>query len=206
MESSQSAHHQPPYLVLFLIFAVLSVVFGLYYLSLSANPKPTANQSVDTQPTPAGDITTSPSEISVTPSPENPSYDSLPTAAVQPTPTIKTYVTPDGLFSVAYPSYRTVTIEKESTGQRYVFYSRSGNITVHVGANWSWQHPGRTFTPDLTVAGQPTFRYDTSTQSLIDFQSNNLDFTIQCVHSGKATLNQECDDFVKSFVLLSKTP
>jgi len=106
-------------------------------------------------------------------------------------------------FSVNYNSSRKVYQDKESTGNRYTFYSISGNFAIHVATSgqWAWTNPNRKFTKDLLIAGQPTFKYDIPTQTIIDLQSGDQDYTIQCVHNGNATLKSECESFYTSFKL-----
>ncbi len=137
-----------------------------------------------------------------------PSTDYLPTASVTPTdlptptPITKIYQNIVDNFKVTYKSNRQVYEEKYSAGNRHVFFNSDGNITVHVGTDWSWTNPDRNFTPDLLVSGQPTFVYSTATQKIVDFQKNNVDYTVQCVHNGLKSLMNECDQFMRDFKFL----
>lgn len=183
------------YLVLALIFLALSVP-GIIHLLNQSKPAPRF-ESPFIPPDPTSSET-------VTPVPE---FDSEPTSEPLSQPTEVTSPTPTPLienftgqgFSLSYPSYRKLTEEDENGGWRYVFYSSKGNITLHVGTQWSWSHPGRIMTSGYTVADQPTFRYEIPTQTLIDFQQLDKYYTIQCVHQGNEELKQECLDFAASF-------
>lgn len=159
------------YLILALIFLSASAygIFSLYrkpkLLDTSVIPTPTTNYSYD--------FNTVPQEPTIP----------------SPSPSFQKYT--GSTFTVTYGPNRKLIIENEPSGKRYVFYSSAGNITLHVGSKWSWQHPGRQLTP--------TFRYDTSTQTLIDLQKDDLNYTIQCVHGGSETLKSECDQFIANF-------
>ena len=135
------------------------------------------------------------------------------------TPTIKPTISPtptsspsaqlnfssseDG-FSIIYNSARKLYQDKESTGNRYTFYSISGNFAVHVAPSgtWSWTNSDRSFSQSFIVSGQSTFRYDIATQTIVDLQSSTKNYTLQCVHNGKESLKAECEIFLKSFQLL----
>jgi len=130
------------------------------------------------------------------------------TPTLTPIPTITSGIlnfksTADG-FSINYSSSRKLYQDTESTGNRYTFYSSAGNFAVHVAKSgiWSWTNPDRNFNSDLIVSGKNTFRYDISTQTIIDLQSSTKNYTIQCIHNGKENLKIECEEFIKSFTLL----
>lgn len=186
------------YLILAIIFLTVSVI-GVYRLYSHLSP---ATLTDDTTPIPTSSRAyTDQSDYD---------YDSptlAPTSVismdeVEPTPAHLQYT--GDTFKVTYPSYRQLTIENESFGKRYVFYSSKGNITLHAGTSWSWSHPGRTFSTDLTIASQPTFRYDTTTQTIVDFQVDDLKYTIQCVHNANSDLQSECDQFIANFQFSSQ--
>lgn len=184
------------YIALTVIMLVLSVV-GLYlYLRTSTSPAvdlvsittPAPDQITDVVPT----ITSVPDNqplITVNPS-------------ATPTPTIKTLISDVDDFSVDYSSSRTLYQDKEGSGTRYTLYSPSGNIAIHVGPSWSWVYPNRQFTDTLLVADQPTFRYDISSQTIVDFQSGTKKYTIQCLHHGQDSLEAECQQILTDFKLL----
>lgn len=133
-----------------------------------------------------------------------------PTVA-KPTPTITTatatpsaetmtnYENKDDGFSVAYNSFRKLYVENEPSGKRYIFYSYSGNITVHAGKTWSWINPGRIFTDKLLVGGEKSFIYEISNQKIVDVEKGDKKYTIQCVHNAKKDLKTECDKFLADF-------
>jgi len=132
----------------------------------------------------------------------------IPTITPTPTATINSnllnFKNIDDGFSIDYNSSRKLYQDTENSGNRYTFYSSTGNFAVHVSKSgtWSWTNPNRNFNSDLIVSGQNTYRYDISTQTIIDLQSNTKNYTIQCVHNGKAALKIECEEFIKSFQLL----
>ncbi len=123
---------------------------------------------------------------------------------VESTPTLTTYTSTEDGFSIDYLSSRKVYSDTESSGRRYTFYLYSGNFAVHVGLNdqWAWVTPNRNFSGDFLVSGQNTYRYDISTQTIVDIQYNGKNYTIQCVHNGKESLKTECEEFISSFQLL----
>lgn len=139
----------------------------------------------------------------------------VPTAAptktliITPTTTVttdnlKTYTNSTDAFSVSYSSSRVFTQDTEASGNRYTFSSSVGNFAIHVSPSgtWSWTHPNRQFTTNFTVSGQPTFRYDITTQTIVDLQSSTKNYTIQCVHNSVASVKAECEAFISSFKLL----
>ena len=107
-------------------------------------------------------------------------------------------------FSVSYSNQRQLHQDTEASGNRYTFTNKSGNFAIHVSPSgkWSWTHPDRQFTNSLVVSGQNTFRYDINAQTIIDLQSGDKNYTIQCIHNGIESLKTECDQFVSSFKLL----
>ena len=106
-------------------------------------------------------------------------------------------------FTVFYSSQRQAYQDTESSGDRYTFVNKSGNFAIHVSPSgkWSWTHPNRQFTSTLLVSGKNTFKYDIDTQTIIDLQSSDKNYTIQCIHNGLSSLKTECDQFVSSFQL-----
>jgi hypothetical protein len=149
-------------------------------------PTPTASPTAKLTPTPKTTVAPTVAPVSKTSS------------------TIQTFTNQSDSFSISYKSTRTEYSDKESSGNRYTFINSSGNFAVHVGLNnkWAWINSDRSFTSDLLVSGQNTFRYDISTQTIVDLQSSDKNYTIQCIHNGNATLKAECEDFIKSFKLL----
>lgn len=124
------------------------------------------------------------------------------TASVSATPVMnKNKIFEDKVdgFRVTYENKRQVYQDTEESGNRYTFYHHSGNIAVHVGKKWSWLYPGRTFTTDLMVSGTNSSVYEISNQKIVDFEKNELKYTIQCVHNAKEELRKECEEFVKNF-------
>lgn len=170
-------------------------------------------------------IATSSAKITITPT-ATPSSKITITPTATPSTKIKTKITPtftptltpiptttpsilnfksstDG-FSISYNSSRKLYQDTESSGNRHTFYSSAGNFAVHVAKSgtWAWTNPDRNFNSELIVSGQNTYRYDISTQTIIDLQSNTKNYTIQCVHNGKEALKTECEEFINSFQLL----
>ncbi len=199
-------------------------------LLISTFNTPKITQTPTSIPTPEPTITAAPTatsstKISVTPTATSstkltitPTTKVTPTTKITPTSTPIVTVTPtstptasilnfkstaDG-FSINYNSTRKLYQDTESSGNRYTFYSSLGNFAVHVSQSgtWSWSHPDRNFSSAFIVSNQNTFRYDISTQTIIDLQSSSKNYTIQCIHNGKATLKTECEEFIKSFQLL----
>lgn len=162
---------------------------------LSPTLKPTIVPIQRSTPTPTKTPTLIPTKM---PTPE-------PTSSI---PTILTFTNPANNFSIKYLSNRKVYPSTEDFGDRYTFYNTLGNFAVHVtrSGTWCWTNPGRTFSSDLTIAGQNTYRYDTTTQTIIDFQSGTKNYTLQCVHNGRNTLKVECEEFIKSFEFLQPDP
>ena len=148
---------------------------------------------------------------------------STPTKTPTVTPTtsttgLTTYSSAQDNFSVAYSSTRKIYQDKEtnlydsdgnlsttSSGTRYTFSLTSGNFAVHVtsGDLWAWKNTNRQFDSNSLVAGKPSFRYDIAAQTIVDFQSGDKNYTIQCVHNGVASLKTECEAFISSFKLLN---
>jgi hypothetical protein len=221
------------YLVLTIILLILSAI-GVFLISkISSSPTSTQITDVIT-PTPTNIITPTDTPIitstpiasvtgkiaSASPTKKptiTPTPTATPTAKLTPTPTIIPTATPtsttpsqltfksdkDG-FSVTYNSSRKLYQDTETSGNRYTFYSTSGNFAVHVSPSgtWSWTNPDRNFSSSFIVSGQNTYRYDISTQTIVDLQSSSKNYTIQCIHNGNATLKAECETFLKSFQLL----
>lgn len=117
---------------------------------------------------------------------------------------LKDYSNSTDGFSVSYSSSRTFTQDTEASGNRYTFSSSVGNFAIHVSSSgtWAWTHPDRQFSTNFTVSGQPTFRYDIASQTIVDLQSSDKNYTIQCIHNGKDSVKTECEAFIASFKLL----
>lgn len=128
-----------------------------------------------------------------------------------------TYSSAEDDFSVEYASKRKIYQDTEaslytsngdlstsSTGTRYTFYLSTGNFAVHVtsGDLWSWKNVNRQFDNNSLVAGKPSFRYDITSQTIVDLKSGDKNYTIQCIHNGNAALKTECEAFISSFKLL----
>lgn len=178
----------------------------------TSTPAPT---SIPTQKPTITPIATSSAKITITPTATpstkiktTPTPTKIPTITPTPTITINSnllnFKNIDDGFSIDYNSSRKLYQDTENSGNRYTFYSSTGNFAVHVSKSgtWSWTNPNRNFNSDLTVSGQNTYRYDISTQTIVDLQSSTNNYTIQCVHNGKEALKTECEEFVKSFQLL----
>ncbi len=125
-----------------------------------------------------------------------------PTGEPTPTPFITTYISENDKFQVQHSSNRQVYTDPESSGIRYTFYQKAGNIAVHVGTDWSWSHPSRVFSDTYLVASRPAFRYEINTQTIVDFETDEFKYTIQCVHSGQQLQKDECEQFIHLFKLL----
>lgn len=166
--------------------------------SAKTTPTATASAKITITPTatPSSKITVTPT-IKITPT-------TIPTATPTPTSGLLNFKNTNDGFSVNYSSARKLYQDTESTGNRYTFYISTGNFAVHVSPSgtWSWTNPDRNFSPTLMVSGQNTYRYDISTQTIVDLQSTTKNYTIQCVHNGNATLKAECESFINSFQLL----
>lgn len=123
-------------------------------------------------------------------------------------PTISTFTNSENNFSINYLSNRKLYSDKEKFGDRYTFYNTLGNFAVHVtpSGTWSWINSGRNFNSNFIVAGQNTYRYDISSQTIVDIQTGSKNYTIQCVHNGRKDLKLECEEFIKSFTLTEPDP
>lgn len=176
--------------------------------TLTASPtakitkNPTASPTAKLTPTikPTATATPSPT-IKITPT-TKPTL--TPTPVASSSASLITLSKPSDGFSVEYSSLRKLYEDTESSGNRYTFYLSSGNFAVHVGLNdkWAWTTPNRNFSGDFLIAGQNTYRYDISTQTIVDLQHGGKNYTLQCVHNGKAALKTECETFLQSFKLL----
>jgi hypothetical protein len=202
------------YIVLTLVFIALSLG-GLIFFYRPPVTTPTLLEQVTAKPTMVPQDSTPIAEVTDTPplppeatsapsSPVDPSQPQ-PTDIPEPTPTPATYTLTSTQynFSVPYTSSRKLYESAENGGTRYTLYSSSGNITVHAGSRWSWLHPGREFTSDFLVAGQPTFVYKISTQTLVDLEINGTKITVQCVHGGRQSAIDECQQFLSEFSQIS---
>ena len=189
-------NHNRTYIFLTLIFIGLSVA-GLIYFFNPPTSKYNPDLLNDLYPTPTTpvEVTPIPTDLSA----EVPTKVDIP----EPTPTSTTTTLNSDKygFKALYSSSRQLYETAELDGTRFTLYSTIGNITVHVGTKWSWSHPGRKFTSDLLVSGQPTFVYQIPTQTIVDFTLANNHFTIQCVHGGRESSVQECQQFFTNFTL-----
>lgn len=216
------------YLVLTIIFVILSVIGG-YFLYQINHQQQTSTGIAQTEVTPiptkiaietpiatASPIASSSVKNKLSPTPTK--KIASPTATIKPTstpkttlvpteiltPTLMTYTSTDDGFSVDYSSKRKLYQDTESSGNRYTFYLSSGNFAIHVGLNdkWAWTTSSRDFSGDFLVSGQNTYRYDISTQTIVDLQYNGKNYTLQCVHNGNAAAKTECEEFISSFQFL----
>jgi len=196
------------------VFFIFKINSSPKTIDLIATPTPIIT-SIPTQ-IPTIEITptaTSAAEISITPT-ATPSTKVKITPKVTPkititptittTPSILNYKSENDGFSINYSSSRELYKDVESTGNRYTFYNSNGNLVVHVSPSgtWSWTNSDRNFSQAFIVSGQNTYRYNISTQTIVDLQSSDKNYTIQCVHNGKNNVKTECETFIKSFMLL----
>lgn len=181
--------------LLLLLLSAFGIYFLLYYLPSQKTPSPVPVSQLFT-PSPASDNQTPSASDSASPPTGGPTL--LPT----PTPFITTYISESDKFQVQYSSDRQVYTDPESSGTRYTFYKKAGNIAVHVGTDWSWSHPSRVFSDTYLVSNRPAFRYEINTQTIVDFETDALKYTIQCVHSGQQVQKDECEQFIHLFELL----
>ncbi len=173
-------------------------------------PKPTAKPTKKLTPTPTKKPTLIPTPeeeaIDDEESTEEISNDETITEneATSSVPTQLIFSNSNDSFSINYLSNRKVYSGKEPCGNRHTFYSLLGNFAVHIApsGSWCWTNSSRNFSPNLIVAGQNTYRYDIATQTIVDLQSSDKNYTIQCVHGGKQSLKDECEEFIQSFQLL----
>jgi hypothetical protein len=132
----------------------------------------------------------------------------IPTKSISTSPSsgsFENYSSSTDAFSISYSVSRQLVQDTENSGNRYTFVSSYvGNFAVHVSPSgtWAWVNPDRQFSTDFTVSGQPTFRYDIATQTIVDLQSSTKNYTLQCVHNGVASVKEECEAFISSFTLL----
>jgi len=170
-----------------------------------ATTSPIASSSVKSKltPTPTKKIASPTATIKPTSTPK-PTATPKNSDPVESTPTLTSYESIGDGFSINYLSSRKLYQDTESSGNRYTFYLPSGNFAVHVGLNdqWAWTTSNRDFNGDYLVAGQNTYRYDISTQTIVDLQYNGKNYTLQCVHNGNAAIKTECEEFISSFQFL----
>lgn len=205
------------YIILTVILVILSSLGVYLFFQLQKKP----NNVIVEEPVPTEIPSPTPKLIEI----DEPTIDPSPTVKSSPTtkptliPTTSTISTTSSQsplstpltqnfsssidkFSVVYSSGRKLYEDKESTGNRYTFYSKLGNIAIHTGTKWSWVYPNREFTDTLLVAGKPTFVYDLDSQKIVDFENGDQKYTIQCIHGGSSIYKAECDKFISSFKLL----
>ena len=215
------------YLILSIILLILSIIGGYFLFQnfQSVNQTTYTSQStpkIELIPTDivTNEITKTPSpisspsaKVSLTPTATASALKTTPTLIPTKIPTItqsnnsnlEEYSNSTDAFSVYYSNSRNLYQDTESSGNRYTFsLSETNNFAIHVSPSsiWSWMHPDRQFTTSFTVSGQPTFRYDIATQTIVDLQSSTKNYTIQCVHNGVESVKQECEEFISSFKLL----
>lgn len=213
------------YLVLTIILIILSAIggyflFNIYNQRSSSNYTSSTTPKIELIPTDSvQNITDQDSSVSseiITPTvtKTNPiaSATATPKLVLTPSPSISSTTSKDVVlyenkedgFSVSHTNQRIIHQDSEPSGNRYTFVNKVGNFAVHVSptGKWSWTHPDRQFTTTLLVSGQKTFRYDITTQTIIDLQSDSKNYTLQCIHNGLESLKTECDQFVSSFKLL----
>lgn len=210
------------YLVLTIIFVILSVIGGYFLYQISRQQQTSTNTTQkEVTPTPVEVPVETPiitiipiatTSVSLTPTKKI----ATPTATLKPTSTPKNsdsvettssllnFQSSEDGFSIDYLPKRKLYQDTESSGNRYTFYLSSGNFAVHVGLNdkWAWTASNRDFSGDFLVAGLNTYRYDISTQTIVDLQYNGKNYTLQCVHNGNTTTKAECEEFLQSFKLL----
>lgn len=216
------------YLVLTIIFVILSAIGGYFLYQITSQSKTSPVVESETTPIPT-QIPTATPIITIIPTATASSIASSstkkvasPTATIKPTstpkptlaptiiptttltPTSMTYTSTDDSFSVDYLSTRKVYPDTENSGRRYTFYLYGANFAVHVGLDdqWAWSTPNRNFSGDFLVSGQNTYRYDISTQTIVDIQYNGKNYTLQCIHNGKESIKAECEEFISSFQFL----
>jgi len=200
----------------FLIFKINSSPLSLFYSSSKNN----SDYNQKNLLTPEEIIPTVTSIIEITPvaSPSvEPTITKNPIATSTPTPVSTIIPTPIATssssilfksikdnFSINYDNSRKVYEDKQTMGNRYTFYNPLGNFAVHVSpsGSWSWINSNRVFSSDFVVSGQNTFKYEINTQTIVDLQSNDKNYTLQCIHNGKESLKNECESFIKSFQFL----
>lgn len=191
------------YIVLTLIFISLSLGGLIYFYRPTTTPTLLEEMVATPTQVPSEDI---PPVAEISEAPTIPTSTQLELTEVPeatPTPTISILTSLQFGFEVPYTSSRKLYESPENGGTRYTLYSASGNVTVHAGSRWSWLHPGREFNSDFTVAGQPTFVYRISSQTIVDFEVGNTKITVQCVHGGKESQINECQQFLSDFRLTS---
>lgn len=105
-------------------------------------------------------------------------------------------------FRIKYDPERKIYEAAEGSGRRFTFYRQPGNIALHVGDNWSWTHPGREFDSKVLVAGQETFVYEISSQTITDWMVGERKYSFQCIHQGNTTVREECQKMLGSVELL----
>lgn len=206
------------YIILTIVLLILSAIGGYFLLQIYQGRTPIA-YNLNTVPKIELVPTDSPQDseiVQITPTIATETVTIIPTKIPTPTkittPTItaisnnsttKYSNSSDGFF-VLYNPKRTPNKDTESSGNRYTFVHSSGNFAIHVSSadKWSWTHPNRQFTNSLIVSGQPTFKYEIATQTIVDLQFSDKNYTIQCVHNNDESVKTECDEFIASFQLL----
>lgn len=212
------------YLLLTILLVILSTIGGYFLFTMyqgsnlvnytsSTVPKiellPTDSIEQPIQIEPTVIATNSPTLAQITSTPTSTTTPKLvpttiPTKSISSTKDTILYQSKDDFFSVSYNSNRQLHQDTEPSGNRYTFVNKAGNFAIHVSQSdkWSWTHPDRQFTSTLLVSGKNTFRYDIASQTIIDLQSTENNYTLQCIHNGLESLKTECDQFVSSFKIL----
>lgn len=215
------------YLILTILLVILSIIGGYFLFNMyqdrylvtytsSNTPKiellptdtvETSTQTISTSS--ANNITPTITEVTPVTSATATATPKLvttvtPTKSVASVKDVVFYQSKEDSFSVSYSDQRQLHQDTEPSGNRYTFTDKSGNFAIHVSpsSKWSWTHPDRQFTETLLVSGKKTFKYDINAQTIIDLQSDEKNYTIQCVHNGIESLKTECDQFVSSFKIL----
>lgn len=221
------------YIVLTILLLILSIFGVIFIFKINPSPLSVFSSTPKTEVASGPSFKTEPQEIK-TPEIEVSIIEASVTSKLSPTlkPTIvpiqrstptptkiptpksvsysdaSTFTNTENNFSIKYLSNRKVYPSKEEFGNRYTFYNTLGNFAVHVtqSGTWSWTNTGRNFSSDFPIAGQNTYRYDISTQTIVDIQSETKNYTLQCVHNGLTSLKSECEEFIKSFTFLQPDP
>jgi hypothetical protein len=215
------------YLILSVILVILSIIAGLFLFNLLQqrnldNSQPSTSNKIALIPTDSPQqliddlsqddlLEASPTaKISPTKVPSKaptkiPTPTTIPTLVPTSAPSsTTTFTDTDKTFSLKYNSSRVLYQDNTSLAKRYTFYLPTSSFALHIASDggWAWTNPSRQFTDTFTVADQPTFRYDIKTQTIVDLQFNDMNYTLQCVHNGKEALMTECEQFIESFDLL----
>lgn len=207
--------HKSSYIILAVVFIILSIIGFIVFIQIRERQTKSAPTVMPITGTPRYDNkptqtpAAKPSLAVASPTPTISIVNASPTPTVPidtisptPTPEFTSFSSASEKFSLTHKTSRTVYTDKEGTGTRYTFYNPNHNFAVHVGADWSWLHPGRQFTTTFTLDSQPTFRYDIDSQTIVDVKYGNFLYTFQCIHQGLASYKAECTSFLNSVKFL----